>query len=343
MILPGGKIKVEKKSKKYVLLCIIPTLCLTICIGGAAAKRSRTSDTIDKTFYGNQIDNIANGGMAVWDEATKTVFYSNQGIFAKPDQGEAYEVTDIDAQSLAIKDQKLFFCNLDDNNRCYSLSLNNGELQKLNDALSVEYLNIWKDKLYFVCPREIDKRGIYSMDLDGENLMRISDIYAGSLILYQEFFFFLNKEDGNCLYRMDMDGKNLQKLTDSQTYCPIISQENGRLYYSDTETICSCNLEGKARKKIVSFHANTLAFDNKGQLIFGSFDYSGRCINTGVYRINGENIEKIRDDEVLWLSSCKNNLYFKSLTQNLEVMRCDFDGKNGVYVAGNERDSMLAP
>ena len=41
-------------------------------------------------------------------------------------------------------------------------------------------------------------------------------------------------------------------------------------------------------------------------------------------------------------SDALDKLYFKSLTPGFAVMRCDFDGKNGVYIAGNEGSSMLA-
>ena len=71
----------------------------------------------DRAEKGGSIVNIANGGMAVTDSTSGTVYYSNNGIYAKPVDSDAYEVTDARAKSLAIADGVLYFCNMSDNNR----------------------------------------------------------------------------------------------------------------------------------------------------------------------------------------------------------------------------------
>ncbi len=43
----------------------------------------------------------------------------------------------------------------------------------------------------------------------------------------------------------------------------------------------------------------------------------------------------------MWLAVCNDQIYFKSMTRGMEIMRCDMNGENGVYVAGNEGSSML--
>lgn len=323
-------------------LLIVAAAAAALIITAALIISAVCAIVPDRAEKGGSIVNIANGGMAVTDRMSGTVYYSNNGIYAKPADGDAYEVTDARAKSLAIADGVLYFCNMSDNNRCYAIDLESGEMKKINDELSVEYINIEDGKLYFACNREIDKAGIYSMNTDGSGLSFISDAYCASMMLYKDQFYFTNKWDDGKLYRVNKQGRAVTKLTDKRVSCAVINTQDNHIYYSDAEGIFRCDTNGRYTEKLADINATALAFDDENELIYSRYDYSEEAEDVGIYRLKDGLCERIRDDEAMWLAVCSDKLYFKSLTQGFAVMRCDFDGKNGVYIAGNEGSSMLA-
>ncbi len=327
-------------GKKILIFAAIAAITIAIIV--IASVDAFSMLVPDNEENGNSASNIANGGMAVLDEKSGTVYYSNNGIYAKPKDGEAYEVIEDRAQSLAYQDGVIYFCNMSDNNRCYSFDVETGEKRRLNQDISVEFINVEGENIYFSCVKEIDKRGIYKMDLDGGNLTQISEVYADQLILYKDYFYFINKQDGNTLYRMNLGGKEVLRLTDSYTYCPVVSTADNRIYYSDKDAVYSCNLDGKYTKLIFNGNARSIAITSQGDILIGEYDYTGASESTGIYRLTQEEKIKIRDDEAMWLAVCNDQIYFKSMTRGMEIMRCDINGENGVYVAGNEGSTMLS-
>ena len=331
----AGK-KGQKKPAAVVVIILIA------CAAIALAAALQIGELIpDKTYRGNTASNIANGGMAVMDELSGDVYYSNNGIFVKKDDEQAYMLSEQRAQSMVMDGEKLYFCNMSDAYRCYSINTDGTGLKKLNDEISAEYLNVQDGRIYFACIRQIDKRGIYSMNTDGSDLKKEADAYPASLILYKNYFYYLNKEDSNRLYMINRSTGVSQKITSKYTYCPIISVKDNKLYYSYTDGIYSASLDGGYEKLISQGYANKLALTDDGTLIAAAFSYQGEE-GSGIYAIGDAGKSRIRGDEAMWLSVCGDKLYFMSLTQGFEVMRCDLDGQNGVYIAGGDGDSMLA-
>ena len=329
----------SKKRRKLPLAALI-LICIACAAIALAAALGISSLVPDKTYRGSSISNIANGGMAVTDEAAGDVYYSNNGIFVKKQDEDAYMLTQERAQSLILVDGTLYFSNTGDANRCYAINVDGSGLKKLNGDISVEYLNEENGRLYFACVREIDKKGIYSMKTDGTDLKQEADVYPGSLFLYKNYFYYINKEKGNLLYRINRATGANERVTDKYTYCPVVSQEKNKLYYSYTDGIYEASLDGSFEKKLSESYANSIALTEEGKLVLVAFNYKADD-GAGRYVLENSELKKIRDDEVMWLSVCSDKLYFLSMTKGFDVMRSDIDGQNGVYVAGGEEGSML--
>lgn len=92
-------------------------------------------------------------------------------------------------------------------------------------------------------------------------------------------------------------------------------------------------LDGKYTKLIFNGNARSIAITSQGDILIGEYDYTGASESTGIYRLTQEEKIKIRDDEAMWLAVCNDQIYFKSMTRGMEIMRCDINGENGVYVA----------
>lgn len=322
-------------------LKIILTAVAAICIGAfgiVSAMPEKTVGAIETRTLGNSPANIANGGMVVQDGTD--VYYSNNGIYVKPMDGTAREVTQLRAQGLCTDGEWLYFSNLSDNNRCYRIRKDGTEAQQLTD-FSVEYLNLIGDRLYFACTRELERCGIYVMKPDGSGMEKISGVFVSSLLAYGGRLYYTDKDADGKLFSVSEDGQDQKQLTKGQAYCPIFVPEEGQIYYSSQDGIFRINPDGSAKKQISRVPANRLATDEEGNLYYGYFDYSGKG-ETGIYRCGpeGENPQRIRGDETIYLAVANGELYFKSMTQGMAVMRCALDGTNGMYIAGGQANSI---
>ena len=330
------------KKRLLILSFCAAAILLILCVVLLVSAREKADRAYALAYedlpLGNTPANVINDGMAV--ETDGTVFYSNNGIYVKPAGGDAYELTDNRAQSLATWGDWLYFCNLSDSNRCYRIKMDGTGLEDLTD-FSVEYLNIVGDKVYFACIKEIDRCGIYCMDADGENLVQLGKQYVAALTACCGRLYYLDKDRDNALYTMKYTGDGIKKITGEYTYCPVLDPENGKIYYSTKSGVYESSLLGGSRKKINDLYGSSLALDGSGNLYIGVYNYTSSN-GDGIYRCTtaGDNLRKIRDDDVMYLAFAGGSLWFKSMTQSFSVMRCDTDGENGIFAAGGATNSI---
>ena len=330
------------KKRLFLLSACAAAILLILCVVllvSAQAKAGRAYSLLyDDLPLGNTPANVINGGMTV--EVDGTVYYSNYGIYVKPASGDAYELTDVRAQGLTAWDDWLYFSNMSDSNRCYRIKMDGTGLEQLTD-FSVEYLNVVGDKLYFACVKEIEKCGIYVMDMDGENLTQLGDQYVSALVAACGRLYYLDKDRDNALYSIKYTGSGTKRITSDFTYCPVIDPENGKIYYSTSSGVYETSLTGKSHKKLNGLYGSSLALDEDGNLYIGVYSYTS-TYGDGIYKctVGGDGLTKIRDDDVMYLTLAGSSLWFKSMTQSFSVMRCDTDGENGIFAAGGAANSI---
>lgn len=332
-----NKNKLTTKTKSIVIICIIAFLIL-VAVAVPVLLGGGSEPVPDSSAFGNTPTNTANGGMVV--DVGELTYYSNNGIYIKPAGGDAYALSTDRAQSLAYMGGYLYYCNISDNNRCYRINVESGISEKITD-FSVEYINIVDNEIYFLCNKELETCGIYKMGLSGENLEKISDVFASSLLAYQGRLYYTDKDMSGSLYYMSYAGDAVTRITKGMTYCPVISEENLRLYYSTAKGVYSSKLDGSSAKRLSSKSATCIAFYEQ-TLILSRFSYSDQN-GSGIFStgLGMTNIKKIRDDEVLYISVGKGKLYFESISSGFAVIRCDIDGENGIYAAGGESTGAL--
>ena len=322
---------------KSTLVCIAVIAAIVIAVTAGAVISIIGNNSPDRSVFGNTPTNISNGGMVT--ETDCGTAYSNNGIYIKPDGGEAYELTNDRAEALSFGGGYIYYCNQSDNNRCYRIDMQ-GNSQKLTD-FSVEYINIVDDDIYFLCNKEIENFGIYKMGLEGQGLEKLSDVYASCLLVYKNRLYYADKDRGGALCMMDADGKNVRVIYDRPAACPVFCEANMRLYFAGKEGIYRCRADGSALEQMSDIPATGIAIDGE-TLFYSCFSYSGE-VTSGIVRsdIALDKYNRIRGDEVMYLGIGGGQLYFKSMSQSFSVMRTDFNGENGVFAAGGETVGLI--
>jgi|GEM_PF-3197584 len=339
----SGAAPSKKKKNDNTALIVFGILCAAAVIAFAVNYfiTSAWNHRGDDTRLGNTPSNTANSGMAV-DLGDKVV-YSNSGLYVKPDDGDAYCLCEDHGQSLAYADGYIYYCNYNDNNRAYRVDMN-GNKERLTD-ISVEYINIYGDTVYFACIKELPYAGIYRMDLDGGHFTKLADKYVSALLVYKDRIFFCDKDKNDHIYSMRLDGSRITPVYNGRASCLLFDTDTQFLYFIGSDGIYRCLADGSSRARLMDKHAAFIALD--GETVFFSYyapgtpdpeldttSYIARTDTTfGSYAV-------IRDDAVLYLCIGNEQLYFNSLTKN-SVMRTDYNGENGFFVAGGEYGSII--
>ena len=335
----ASKKQISKKEKKQVQIYAVVFVVLAIIIIAVATIESISENAPDRAVYGNDISNVANGGHVV--DVGDSTYYSNIGIWVKPDDGKAYELTDQRAAAMSVYGDYIYFCNISDNNRCYKIRLDGSGMEKVTD-FSVDYINIVDDKIFFVCNKETATRGVFSMNPDGTELEQISDKLVAAMVAYKDRLFYIDKDMNNRLYSMNHRGKDIKRITDDFVYC--VTTDGEELICSTTEGLYRMNWKGYYETKIGDISPTSLLVADD-QLFYSCYSYTGDADNLGIYRcdaLTGENVEQIREDQSMFLATGGGKLYFKSIEEGMVVMRCNFDGSEGTFTAGGEASGMLS-
>ena len=325
----------ERKQLRNLLLGVVIVAAI-IAIG--AVVGFLVENAPDRAEYGNDISNTANGGFVV--EQGENTYYSNIGIWVKPKDDVAYELTDQRAGAMAIYGDEIYFSNLSESNRCYKIGTDGEGLEQVTD-FSIDYLNIVDDKLYFVCNKETGTRGVYSMDPDGGNLQKISDKLVSGMIASRGKLYYIDRDQNSNLYSMEFDGSEVTRITNAFTHC--MTTDGKKLICSTDEGIFRMEWDGTEPKQLSAMPATSLLM-LKNKLYYSCYSYTQELKETGIYCCNpetGKSVEKVRKDQAMYLGTGHDMLYFKSLEEGMVVMRSNPDGTEGTYVAGGEASGML--
>lgn len=134
----------------------------------------------------------------------------------------------------------------------------------------------------------MEKRGIYNVNVNSSNIVKISDEPARSINLYKNDIYYINSDDHK-IYKMRKDGSGNRKISDDEAVSLIV--DKGYIYYRNTNiededsTIFRMKLDGRD-KKVVS--KDTLSYNIVGDYIY----YSSKTSLGDVYRINTDGSHK---------------------------------------------------
>lgn len=150
--------------------------------------------------------------------------------------------------SLIATDKYLFFRKADEESKksiLYRTDLKGNNRKKLSN--SVLTYSVYKDKIYYSDLNDND--ALYSMNLNGENIVKLSSDKANDINPCEEWIYYSDANDDFKLYKIKNDGSAKTLISENQ--CWNVNIYNNKIYYrnqSDMGNIYVMNLDGLNNK-----------------------------------------------------------------------------------------------
>lgn len=119
------------------------------------------------------------------------------------------------AAMFCVWNSVIYYGNLDDGEKLYSITSDGSNRKKISDR-PASGLIISDDRIYFA--DRSDNYSLYKAKLDGSGAERIIDAVCVSTNIADNQIYYSSANDGNALYRADLDGKNQEKLVDEPAF-----------------------------------------------------------------------------------------------------------------------------
>ena len=210
--------------------------------------------------WGNLGGNLINGGFVV--SYGDHVYYLNRGRGrVRKINLDGYEkkiVTSVDAYSLNIVDNWLFYLNHAEEGKIYKLNLDglSGEENIGNKLLDdhTDLIMVVGSWIYYI--NSSHENRLYRVRTDGSERSRLSTDPAGQLYVAENHVYFTNQYDHNKIYRVGLDGRGLYALqSDSARSIQVV---DGWIYYineSKADLIYKVNTEGYYNQNVIEDRA----------------------------------------------------------------------------------------
>ena len=330
------KTKDISTSEKVVIVIGILVVAVILTFGIIAIVNSIEPPV------GNTNTNLANHGMVV--EYEGDVYYNNNGLMRLSDQEQ---IAAVNTSYLNIVGDKIYYSNLDDARKIYSMNLDGSDNKALND-LRATYVTVVGDKIFFVATFDVEGRGIYSMNLDGSDCQMIFEGEATCLQYYKNKIYFLNIDDGYSTYSMNLDGSDLkQEIAESGIYINVVDDT---IYYCKTAGVYKWKMGEQYVTKLTDQAASYL--NVSGDYIY--FSFYNLYVNAengkqGIFRMttDGEDITQIAGLAAVGLCVVDDKIYFQDVGDEFALKRVNVDGSSedyeivpgGTYVPDDSGDS----
>lgn len=263
--------------------CVLVTICiLSMSISSCSPSKNIIQVDHDKIqTQGNYFCNINNFGHFVCSE--------QYIYFVDPENAmDTLYRCNLNGEDRIILTKRRDVCCLN-YYKNYLYFIDNGRICKMNISDErydielihdddVSYMAIYKEKIYFIACID-DVRCLYSMNLDGTNMIRLSEDHTTSFYIYNDKLYYQHNDDIACIYEMSLHGEN-KKLILSE-YLRVFYVYQNSIYYIDGNSQCIgiYNIITQEKKKMDMslILANSEVFDEKnGDLYFTSIDLLGR-------------------------------------------------------------------
>ena len=329
----GGK--VVEKIRKYIIPIIAIFVILLIVI---AEMVTHCFSNLINTNVGNTDGNIANGGYSV--EKGKYIYYAapsedmNKVNINRIEKGKKDEIVifqgDYDVRSLNIKNNKIYFVNITNenlshgdtlNNKIYSMNLDGTDAKVINDnEFSNEYLEIYVvgNKIYYVGT----DNNVYSMDLKGGNRQLEVESQTGFLAVNSKYILYNKAKENSDTYVTYIKslGKNDERELNGQLINFANFYENYVYYIDENYKISKVSVNGGETQKIYDGTAyNMNAYD--GNIYYLNYrDESNEDYTVCIYKISVDGGEPKKVKDLNYYSSFINvvNGYIYSTDVNTE-------------------------
>ncbi len=226
------------------------------------------------------------------------------------------------------------------------------------------------DKIYF---RHISlDNGLYSMDMNGSNIKRLSaggspnyinatdgylfymrgghydlvryDLstdketilaadHGWNVTLAGPWVYYINSKDNNTVYRVDINGKNRQQLNNVYSY--YINIYNDKIYYvnkDDSYSVYVMDMDGKNQTKVINESAYFL------NIVDDWMYYSDRSSDYNIYKIKMDGTQKtlLSSDKAYSVNIYKDKLYYQNQSDGNKLYVMNLDGSEKKKIIDQE-------
>ena len=238
----------------------------------------------------------------------------------------------------------IYFSNLSDGGKIYSMNRDGSNLTQLNDYASLS-INIVGDRIYYAHQEHLSMRttvnirngGVFSMNLDGSDHEKLFTNLASSVTVVGDRIFFLSRFE--TLVSMSLDGSDLYELDDGTIWAYDFIVYEDRIYYTRNSSqghldfrINSINFDGSDNQVLNDTRVERGSLSVAGNHIY----FSSRSPEENIYRmdLDGNNLSKVIDDA--WSFNIDGNkIYFmrrEPLDTNL--YSANLDGSGQIRLSG---------
>lgn len=233
-------------KKRIIGITIFIIIIVLIVSGIFAYRRFGKMEKNDKDAVGNTAGNLYNGGL--FCESEKYIYFSNPN-----DYNQLYRM-DLNGKNIKkVHSDKARYINAC-NGYIYYVRYNHDSGQEVvlrgnrfgvcrikenSDSTTelysglVDSLTLSGNKLYFRSYDDKDLLEIKSVDIDGENLKKISNDDFLPLSVYKANVYCSNVTDNHNIVKMDAEDASTITVKEGNYYMPIV--EEGILYYIDVK------------------------------------------------------------------------------------------------------------
>lgn len=337
--------KAAKKSakRKWLIIAACAVIAIILAVAVVLAVQDSTAEPAEFAPASQttvDMANIVNGGVAAQGDGC--TYYCNNGIWMKPDDGNAVMLWDDYATALMVHDGYLYYTDGQKSNALLRRQLPDGEAEEVV-PFSAEYFAVSGDELYFMCAKRIEHRGIYRCALDGSDRTRLSQANCSFIFPYDGKIYYADKDDGYNLKRLGADGTEEATVVKGYVYTAFVNDAENMIYYSTTEGVYRCDLDGKKNELLMPIPAYRLvAADDSLFLAVNSYT-GAQDYPTGLFRLvsGADKMKQINTDQCTMLAAGSGKLYYKSMSNGMKLMRSEFDGTLRYEIAGGEADHIF--
>ncbi len=157
-----------------------------------APVNTESTETTSNSLRGNSPGNISSDGVfAGFDD---TIYFvninDNHKIYSMKEDGTSLKkITDDSASYINIVGNWLYLSNGNDHSKLYKVMLNGSGEKQLNDD-ETEYINVDGNWIYY--SNKTDNGCIYKIKTDGTGRQRINEVSSHNLILDGDYIYFIN-------------------------------------------------------------------------------------------------------------------------------------------------------
>jgi len=282
-------------------------------------------NTIGATL-GNSPANLANHGMVA--EYNGQVYCNNGGLVNALD---GKQLADVNSSYINIANNRVYFSNLDDGRKIYSMNLDGSDKKCISD-IRASYVTVADNTLYCISAYDVTGRGIYAMNLDGTESKMIFEGEADCIQFYKNKIYFINADDKYTVYSMNLDGSELKKLIDEASLC--INVYDDCIYYCKSSGIYKWKMGERYTHPLTDRGASFINVADD-YIYFSYFNmYTSAGTNEqGIFRMdtNGRNITQIAGAAAVGLCAAGDQIYFQDVGDNFALKRVNADGSSAEY------------